>query len=248
LCGVDFLGKIVIITIMIDKWARYFGVNKPGEITWSHGTNSQEALIDALGRPVHFIETDVMLNRLGKIICAHPPNTDSDLSLNDFFWRISQKAKIGIKLDFKLPEIFWPSLYLLEKYGLKQPIILNADILQGNGADAARFHPEAFLVICQTYLKDHANVIVSPGWTTADDCFYTKENVDEMISLCRWLDNVTFPVRLSLMEESWPELRRLTEKDGWTLSVWSGTDPVTSDQRQWLKDNVDSMKAFIDIG
>ena len=233
---------------MIGKWAEDFRVESPGSLSWSHGTNSEEALIEALDGAVHFIETDVMLNREGKIICAHPPNTDSDLSLNDFLWRTHRKKTIGIKLDFKLPEILWPSLNLLKDYQLESPVILNADILRGNGAEPARFHPEAFLVICQTYLRYHPNTIVSPGWTTAEGMPYTKENVDEMISVCRWLDNVTFPVRLSLMEESWPQLQRLIEKDGWTLTVWSGTDLVTEEQRQWLRDNVDHNKAFIDIG
>jgi hypothetical protein len=233
---------------MIDKCAIYFGVDKPGKITWSHGTNSHQALIEALSGTVHFIETDVMMNHKGKIICAHPPNTDSDLTLNDFLWRTHRKTPIGIKLDFKLPEILWPSLSLLNNYKFEGPIILNADILQGNGAEPARFHPEAFLVICETYLAYHLRTVVSPGWTTREGKPYTRENVDEMISVCRWLDNVTFPVRLSLMEESWPQLQRLIEKDGWTLTVWSGTDPVTENQRQWLKDNVDPMKALIDIG
>jgi hypothetical protein len=233
---------------MIDRWAKYFGVDKLSEIVWSHGTNSQESLIEALGGTVHFIETDVMMNRSGKIICAHPPNTDSDLTLNDFLWRTHTKKQIGIKLDFKLPEILWPSLNQLNDYKFESPVILNADILQGNGAEPARFHPEAFLVICQNYLSYHLRTIVSPGWTTAVGKPYTKENVDEMISLCRWLEEVTFPVRLSLMEESWPQLQRLIQKDGWSLTVWSGTDPVTDDQRQWLKDNVDPMKAFIDMG
>jgi hypothetical protein len=233
---------------MIDKWAKYFGVDKLGEITWFHGTNSQQALIEALGRKVHFIETDVMLNHLGKIICAHPPNTDSDLTLNDLFWRTHTKTPIGIKLDLKHPEILWPSLVQLNDYKFESPVILNADILQGNGAEPARFHPEAFLVICQNYLSYHLRTIVSPGWTTAVGKPYTKKNVDEMISLCQSLDDVTFPVRLSLMEESWLELQRLIERDGWTLTVWSGTDPVTEEQRQWLKDNVDPMKALIDIG
>ncbi|HOX30422.1 MAG TPA: DUF2181 domain-containing protein [Candidatus Paceibacterota bacterium] len=238
---------------MIGKWAEDFGVESPGSLSWSHGTNSEEALIKALEGTVHFIETDVMINRKAELVCAHPPNTDSDLTLNAFFWwvrgkKTMKKAFIGIKLDFKLPEILWSSLGLLEKYKFKTPVILNADILRGNGAEPARFHPEAFLVICQTYLRYHPNTIVSPGWTTAEGMPYTKENVDEMISVCRWLDNVTFPVRLSLMEESWPQLQRLIEKDGWTLTVWSGTDPVTDQQRQWLRDNVDHNKAFIDIG
>jgi len=233
---------------MIDRWAKYFGVDKLSEIVWSHGTNSQESLIEALGGTVHFIETDVMLNRKAELVCAHPPNTDSDLTLNDFFWRTSKKTPIGIKLDFKLPEILCSSLNLLNDYKFESPVILNADILQGNGAEPARFHPEAFLVICLKYLSYHLRTIVSPGWTTVEGKPYTKENVDEMISLCRWLEEVTFPVRLSLMEESWPHLQRLIQKDGWSLTVWSGTDPVTDDQRQWLKDNVDPMKAFIDMG
>lgn len=233
---------------MIDKWPRYFGAKSLGEITWSHGTNSHQALIEALKGSVHFIETDVMLNRKGKIICAHPPNTDSDLSLSDFLWRTHRKKPIGIKLDFKLPEILWPSLNLLKDYQFESPVILNADILQGNGAEPARFHPEAFLAICQNYLSYRLLTIVSPGWTTVSGKPYTRENVDEMLNVCRNQDDVTFPVRLSLMEESWPELQRLIEKDGWTLTVWSGTDPVTERQRQWLRDNVDSKKVFIDIG
>lgn len=229
----------------MQKWREYFGVERPGDITWSHGTNSKKKMETA--RKVHFIETDVMLNKRGGLICAHPPNTGSDLSLNDLIFS-SLKGAAGIKLDLKLPEIVWKALNLLDNYHVNRPVILNADILQGNGAGKPSFHPETFLVICQTYLIFNSYAIISPGWTTAEGRPYTKENVDEMISLCRGLDNVTFPVRLSLMEESWPDLKRLIEKDGWTLSVWSGTDPVTPEQREWLKNNVDLDKAFIDMG
>lgn len=231
---------------MIEDWLSYFGVDAIGEITWSHATNSRDELVEAL-REAHFIESDIMMNSAGKIICSHPPRMESDLYLLELIVEASLVG-LGLKLDFKIPEILLPSVEMLNEFHFKKPAILNADILQGNGGRPVRFNPAAFFIICAKHIKNNPSAIISPGWTTAENKPYTQENVDQMIRLCKGLKNVTFPVRLCLLEQSWPQLKRLLTRKTWTLSIWSGTDPVTEEQREWLKKNINPSRAFIDIG
>lgn len=98
------------------------------EIKWAHAVNSQDLLTTALDSNIDMIEADIILgvlinepNKEKKPVMGHPPNTESDISLEDFLKRIlkynkenSSKTK-GVKLDFKSTEVFSGSLEILQK-------------------------------------------------------------------------------------------------------------------------------------
>ena len=109
-------------------------------VSWSHATNSEALLDQALADSTMMIEADVSLGAENTPIMAHPPANTSDLSLQQFLESVlasctESGAKKGIKLDFKFLGVVEPSLQLLD--GLRErlaiPLWLNADILQGPG-------------------------------------------------------------------------------------------------------------------
>lgn len=66
------------------------------------------------------LEADVVLGNLNNNtemipIMAHPPNTTSDLSLEDFL-NITSNSRMGIKLDFKTDEAFENSKSILKNW------------------------------------------------------------------------------------------------------------------------------------
>ena len=128
---------------------RYFGVNSTfvdaGFITWAHAVNSKKEFDDSLAAGIHFFEADILLRRGGAgteaavgpmvPIMAHPPATDSDLTLAEFLDRSSSR-QIGIKLDFKTDEAIRGSVDVLSQYQRKRiamatpnPLWMNADIV-----------------------------------------------------------------------------------------------------------------------
>jgi len=233
---------------LFERWKRYFDVSTIGGIRWAHAVNSK-AQLDRVLETAHFIESDIYWDRKGNIIYAHPPRRKSDLDLHDLYQRAYHAdARIGVKLDVKAPEILGFVLSRFSQY-FHRPVIINADILTGNDGMVSPFNPRAFIDLCRDHLRYNPNTIISPGWTTTKGRPYTKENVDQMIKLCRGIKNITFPVRLSLLQPSWPQLQRLLAANKlWTLSVWSGTDYVTNEQNWWLARNNIGQRAFIDIG
>jgi hypothetical protein len=230
---------------LMDYFKKEYGINNPGEVTWSHAVNSHEKLAKSLNNSDFMvIESDIRKSLQGVPVAAHPPDTESDLSFNELINEMSQ-SKQGLKLDFKDPEIVIPCLQRLNKASLRQPILLNADILQGNGANPPKFNAVEFLTFCK---KNYPKGILSLGWTTTADptLGYTQKNIDEMLQLCQGIEEVTFPVRACLLPNSWDNLKQLTEKEGYTLSVWNN-EPVDRKLWQWIKVNTDLNKTFYDF-
>lgn len=231
--------------MLLDYFKTNFGVQNLGDITWSHAVNSKAKLERFLNNPAAmFIESDIRVSSYGEIIAAHPPATESDLTFADLLSKVAT-SKQGVKFDFKDPEILKDCLQQISQAGLKQPVLLNADILQGNGANIAKFSPAAFVAWCQKY---YPQGILSIGWTTKADpnLPYTSENIDQMLKLCEGLPEVTFPVRACLLPTSWDQLQRLLMKDGWSLSIWNN-EPVDKEVQDWIKNNTDPAKTFYDF-
>ena len=103
------------------------------------------------------IEADVSAGEAGQPIMAHPPDTQSDLSLDLFLETVLTAteggARKGIKLDFKSLDILQPSLETLKRLEarLEFPVWLNADILRGPGGGEP-VSAEIFLQLCSRYL------------------------------------------------------------------------------------------------
>ncbi|XP_053313813.1 protein FAM151B [Spea bombifrons] len=200
------------------------------EVTWYHAANSKSKLKEALQSDAHMIEADVLL-RGSEPIMAHPPMTDSDLTLKEFLDDVSSTSR-GIKLDFKSLEVVQPSMQILQtlRDNIRQPLWINADILPGPGGKAKPVDAEEFLHTVTTFFPD---VTLSLGWTTGwnhneNNEGYSWEMVKEMEGICRPLSQpVTFPVRAALVRQSWAQLQWLLQtSDRYSLTVWAGKDDV----------------------
>uniref|UniRef100_A0A8C4PE22 Menorin-like domain-containing protein n=1 Tax=Dromaius novaehollandiae TaxID=8790 RepID=A0A8C4PE22_DRONO len=138
------------------------------EITWYHAANKKSQMEEAIKSAVHMVEADILLrddkggNR--DPIMVHPPETDSDNTLQEWLKEIVKTNK-GIKLDFKSLEAVRPSLELLEhvKLRLRRPVWINADILPGPNGNDAVVDAKGFLDTVTSFFPD---VTLSLGWST----------------------------------------------------------------------------------
>lgn len=199
------------------------------EVRWSHAVNSSSRLTEALTGPIHMIEADIIMRGRApkEPIMAHPPDTDSDITLKEWLEGVKTYNK-GIKLDFKSLEAVSPSMALLEEMmaELSCPVWINADILSGPGGQARPLEPQAFLSALRTL---PTNTVLSLGWTTGwtadkENPGYSWGMVHAMEEICRTLKHpVTFPVRAALLAQSFSQLTWLLQQsDRYTLTVWTG--------------------------
>ncbi|XP_010724403.1 protein FAM151B [Meleagris gallopavo] len=127
------------------------------------------------------VEADVLLRGGrggdGDPIMAHPPETDSDITLQEWLEEMVSTDK-GIKLDFKSLDAVRPSLELLQlvKPCLDRPVWLNADVLPGPNGISAVVDAKGFLDTVTSFFPD---VTLSLGWTTG----WHPERHNEVISL-----------------------------------------------------------------
>ncbi|XP_076655424.1 protein FAM151B isoform X2 [Halictus rubicundus] len=222
-------------------------------VTWAHATNTKALLSEALTNPkVMMVEADVVLGTVGTNktvvpIMAHPPASESDLSLQEFVDTVNkenkEKPKKGVKLDFKTYEAFNASKAIIEK-GLNNgtyPVFINADIFAGPvDAEAAKVTPNTFL----NDVKKYDNVTLSLGWTTkvkdaknaSLNGSYTAEKVKEMIdtvTLQKLSQPITYAVRAKFVAATGLDQIKLlvnntleTTKKNSTLTIWSPDDEV----------------------
>jgi len=230
---------------LIKYFQKEYGIDLPGDVTWSHATNSQERLDRMLNDTgIMMIESDISLSPGGIPIAAHPPQTESDLSCEQLVNQVKQSNK-GLKVDFKDPRALIPCLQLLKELKLEQPIMLNADILQGNQAYIPKFEPAEFIELCKKYLPSG---MLSLGWTTVGGPIsaYTLQNIDEMRKFSDQLEEVTFPIRACFLPNSWQYISSLIKNEGQTFTIWNN-EPVEDDLRGWIKSNTDPSKTFYDL-
>ncbi|NXV94598.1 F151B protein, partial [Calonectris borealis] len=174
-------------------------------------------------------------------IMAHPPETDSDNTLQEWLKEIVNTNK-GIKLDFKSLEAVRPSLELLEhvKQHLRRPVWINADILPGPNGNNAVVDAEGFLNAVTSILFNQMVFTVGYDWTM----------VKEMAQICSTLSQpVTFPVRAALVRQSIPELCWLIQQsDRYSLTVWTGKEDVYSvEDLLYIRENFDKSRVYYDI-
>ncbi|XP_018373655.1 PREDICTED: protein FAM151B isoform X2 [Trachymyrmex cornetzi] len=242
------------------------------KIKWAHRVNSLMDLDKALvSADVMMLEGDVTMGKhttttnatTDKIpIMAHPPATESDLSLEEFININVNNGSKGIKLDFKSNEAFNYSKPILIKFqsSLKCPVILNADIVRGPvNATAPQVNASEFLVEARNIMP---NSIFSVGWTTK----YGKEyNITEgrynMKQLKKMIDiltehninqPVTYPVRAGLATNDIDGMKALlkntTSTGGATLTIWSLKDDyVDVAKLSKLIKEVGTDKVYLDI-
>ncbi|XP_030048165.1 protein FAM151B isoform X2 [Microcaecilia unicolor] len=226
------------------------------EIIWYHSANSKAQLSEALAGSAHMIEADVICAKQSgneEPIMAHPPQTDSDITLWEWLNEVVKTNK-GIKLDFKSLEAVKPSMVLLDqvKTCLKRPVWINADILPGPGGTILPLDAERFLEIVTSFFSD---VTLSLGWTTGwhpQKCNegYSSEMMEEMERIShRFSQAITFPVRAALVRQSWSELHWLLQgSDKYSMTVWTGKDDVYSlEDLLFIREKFDKNKVYFDL-
>ncbi|CAJ1068624.1 protein FAM151B isoform X1 [Xyrichtys novacula] len=225
------------------------------DIRWSHAVNSRDSLTEALTGPTHMLEADVII-RGGDPrvpIMAHPPATDSDITLREWLETVKEHEK-GIKLDFKSLDSVSPSLILLQEVltELNRPVWINADILPGPGGKATPLDAQSFLSAVSTL---PAHTVLSLGWTTGwtagtENPGYSWDMVHAMEEICRTLKHpVTFPVRAALMAQSAPQLTWLLQQsDRYSLTVWTSlTDDFRVQDLLMYRKQFDVSRIYFDL-
>ncbi|NXL65168.1 F151B protein, partial [Chordeiles acutipennis] len=182
-------------------------------------------------------------------IMAHPPETDSDNTLQEWLKEIINTNK-GIKLDFKSLEAVRPSLELLEdvKQHLKRPVWINADILPGPNGNNAVVDAKGFLDTVTSFFPNRLYLILFNQMVFAVG--YDWMMVKEMAQICNTLSQpVTFPVRAALVRQSIPELGWLIQQsDRYSLTVWTGKEDVYSvEDLLYIRENFDKSRVYYDI-
>uniref|UniRef100_A0A3Q4H2Z4 Family with sequence similarity 151 member B n=1 Tax=Neolamprologus brichardi TaxID=32507 RepID=A0A3Q4H2Z4_NEOBR len=118
------------------------------------------------GSPSLMIEADIVMRGRDpkEPIMAHPPDTDSDITLREWLEGVKEYGK-GIKLDFKSMEAVSTSLVLLQEVLTEpyRPVWINADIFSGPGGQIVPLEHHTFLSVV-THLPSHT--VLSLGWTT----------------------------------------------------------------------------------
>lgn len=247
---------------MSDRTLEYFkglGLIKredAADITWAHAVNSKSKLSEALEDLTLMLEADVLMRGAEPLepIMAHPPQTDSDITLRAWLQELSTHNNKGIKLDFKSLDAVGPSMLILDQiWGpSSRPVWLNADVLPGPGGVASPLDPHSFLSALEPLSVD---TVLSLGWTTgwtegAENPGYSWEDVRAMEQICRSLKNpVTFPVRAALMGKSAPQLLWLLQQSHrFSLTVWTGqSDVVKMEDLLWFRKQLQPMRVYYDL-
>ena len=211
-------------------------------------------LAAALSDGTMMIEADVSAGEDGQPIMAHPPDTQSDLSLDLFLETVLQAteggAKKGIKLDFKSLDILQPSLETLQRLEARLvfPVWLNADILRGPGGKDP-VSAEIFLQLCSRYLP---SATLSTGFTTGSgEGEYSEEMMEE---LYQTMTNsgltapVTIPLRAALAARSGQEILSYLARVEHTITLWGGaTDQVDLQLLYQLVRDVGADRVYVDV-
>lgn len=112
-------------------------------------------------------------------------------------------------------------------------IWLNADILEGPGAKQSSFDANTFIKQCIPLIQrfPKSKIRFSLGWTTIlptpenpSSTQYTESMIKQMLSICDSykLENVTFPMRSSLIRNSIPAIRMLLQHNpSFSLTLWN---------------------------
>ncbi|KAG7481281.1 hypothetical protein MATL_G00065020 [Megalops atlanticus] len=226
-------------------------------IVWYHAANSKSKIAEALTSSAHMIEADILQrgHEPKEPIMAHPPETDSDITLREWLKEVVISDK-GIKLDFKSLQAVAPSMALLEEVRgqLSGPVWINADILPGPGGKATPLEARAFL---EAVGPLHPGDVLSLGWTTgwspdADNRVsgYSWEMVREMEEVCGALKQpVTFPVRAALLPQSFPQLQWLLQQsERYSLTVWIGqSDRLVMEDLLVYRQKMDKSRVYYDL-
>jgi glycerophosphoryl diester phosphodiesterase len=227
---------------VLKKFLNECGFECIDDIKWAHAVNNVKYLEQALNDPkVGFLEVDISLSNSGEPIAAHYQD-ESDLTFANLLNKVKQSDK-GIKLDFKDQRALLPCLQQLEASELQQPVILNADVLSVKDAPPATIEASEFIKLCR---QNYPKGLLSVGWRTNENSVYSAEDIDEMLRACEGLNEVSFAIRASALPHSWENIKKLIEKERYTLTIWSA-QPINKELKGWIIKNTDPQKCFYDF-
>lgn len=241
------------------------------KIVWAHAVNSQADLIKALtSDDIMMLEGDVVMGNLNHSnsnmtnvpIMAHPPDTESDLSLEEFLSSVLHNGTKGVKLDFKSVEAFENSKPILaqRQKEFKVPLFLNADILPGPvNATTTVVDSKSFLTGA---IATFPQSVLSVGWTTRygsefniTEGQYTKEQIQKMIDTLsenKVSQSITYPVRAGLAANDISAIKTLMENSSSfgnvSLTIWSSHgDHVDTKKLSELIKAIGVDKVYVDV-
>ncbi|XP_015173504.1 PREDICTED: protein FAM151B isoform X2 [Polistes dominula] len=243
-------------------------------IVWAHAVNSKENLAKALtAKNIMMLEADVVLGYLTTNstntnitnsipIMAHPPETESDLSLEEFLMVVLNDGSKGIKLDFKSIEAFDGSKSILanKRKEFTVPLFLNADILPGP-VDAKTLPVNSTLFL-ESAMKTFPESVLSVGWTTRygsepniTEGQYTEEHIQNMVDTLtknKVTQSVTYPVRAGLAAGDINVMKTLIDRSSSfgnaTLTIWSSQgDNVDTNKLSELIKTIGIDKVYVDV-
>ncbi|XP_046828102.1 protein FAM151B isoform X1 [Vespa crabro] len=240
------------------------------KIVWAHAVNSQANLSKALNTDdIMMLEADVVIGNLNNSISnntnipimAHPPDTESDLSLEEFLSSALNSTK-GVKLDFKTLDAFERSKPILAEKRKKftNPLFLNADILPGPvDAKTIPLDSKSFLTGAMEVFPES---ILSIGWTTRygsefniTEGHYTTEQIQKMIETLtenKVSQSITYPVRAGLVANDISAMKTLLNRSSSfgnvTLTIWSSHgDQVDTKKLSELITTIGVDKVYVDV-
>jgi hypothetical protein len=200
-----------------------FGISSASDVIWAHAVNSKAKLAEALRENVHFLECDIMLReRDGQPIMAHPPATDSDITLKEWVDEVVSSGKmVGMKFDFKEIRAVKPSLTLLASALSKWKnclLWLNADVL-GHPEGHNNWPPVApteFLSLVSSFFPQ---AVVSLGWASLWD---VNDMIESMLQLAGSVQQpVVFPVYEPFCRQYSEEVQHILEQTKYSLVLWT---------------------------
>ncbi|XP_039285236.1 protein FAM151B isoform X2 [Nilaparvata lugens] len=237
-------------------------------VTWAHAVNSRAKLNASLNDDSMMIEADILMGQLDGSppgtnpipIMGHPPQTTSDLSLEEFLTTILKSGKHkGIKLDFKSKEVFASSENIVEEVLNKPeadfPVWINADVLPGPGNSPVVPVDADYFV--RTVVKKFPSAMLSVGWTTFINNQiepYTHHdigNMTDVLSRNSVIQPVTFPVRAALAAKSGALLTNLVRSSipGTSLTIYNSnsSDKVDMAALRDLIHDLGKDKVYLDL-
>jgi len=251
----------------IGKLLSHFNVERPGDIVWAHTVNDRKTLELVCASPdIMMAEGDIsFIPQTGEIVIAHPPRTEHEQTLEEWFEEMTQKPKEeklyfdewfatiikggkGAKLDFKDSRAVIPCLKILQTMNGDNtvPVLLSADILQGPGGSEPLFQAEEFISVCKQFYPD---AILSLGWMTGytENGKYERGLFEEILNVIKLYEGpVTITLRACFLQESYEEIKWLLENTDHILTIWNN-EIIPDDVLEWIQNTIGYQRVFYDI-
>lgn len=245
----------------IDNLLNFFKVEKISDISWEYKVNDRTYLHERCDSKIMIVEGDIVYSdRLQEAIMAHPPDTESDLTFEEWISELLKTGK-GAKLDFKklkgddeepltVPHCIG---YICGIWDSKIPLILHADVAFGPYGDKelhTPISPDYFIQLYNQYHNEHnPNAILSLGWVTeylkdSNQNKYTDKMIDDMLEIADTVEgHVSFSIRVGLIKNSMEQINRILDANqNYTLTVWKKQD--SPNLETWIKENLNPYRTF----